>query len=146
MFAQYFFWIKWMVKFWVKKVKQIIMWNRCSRIKYAYCNPFFIPLFSPWLISIIIDLCDQFNSKYNFRQLFKNVWRKTNGSRRTIRWLGRHRHQEAPKREAPGIHLVHTKWWALSTWCIPKWWAPHRWRWGGKIVFLIFFIWSRVQW
>ena len=65
-----FFWIRWMVKLWVKKVKQIIMWNRCSRIKYAYCNPFFIPLFSPWLISIIIDLCDQFNSKYNFRQLF----------------------------------------------------------------------------
>jgi len=29
-------------------------------------------------------------------QLFKNVWRKINGSRRTIRRLGRHRHRYAP--------------------------------------------------
>jgi len=25
---------------------------------------------------------------------------------------GSHRHPEAPKREAPGMHPVHTKWWA----------------------------------
>ena len=25
---------------------------------------------------------------------------------------GWHRHPEAPKREAPGMHPVHTKWWA----------------------------------
>ena len=33
------------------------------------------------------------------------------GEKPTIRRLGRHRHQEAPKREAPGMHPVHTKWW-----------------------------------
>ena len=43
------------------------------------------------------------------------------------------------KRHQKERHPVHTKWWALSTWCIPKWWAPHRWRCVGKIVFLIFY-------
>ena len=33
-------------------------------------------------------------------------------SRRSIQRLGRYRHQEAQKREAPGMHPVHTKWWA----------------------------------